>query len=328
MNFFTHLQPLVPLLSAVLVALLADAVTRLLVPDFRDRLDPLLGVPARMARRLHDKLNRAVRTRADRAGRGFIAFVMIMGVGGVLGIGLGAAAAMHPWAAPLVWFLCLRMGAPWGAGPAALRGGGPEILERFRVPVLVPTRTPDRHAVIRMIMETVATSVHLGGLSAIFWACVAVYAGIDGLAVAVFITTLQEADRVVTTPENAGTPFVQLFEITEKIINFVPARVAALLFVLAAFFVPKGRPGAAFRLMFNQGERHILIDSGWPIAAVSGALHVALPAGRGRNKWIGADDATARATDADLRRALWLHAVVSLLVILIFTAMIFLGLGS
>lgn len=318
------------MLSAVLAALLADAATRLVAADFRDRLDPVLGIPARFARRFHDKLNLAVRSRGTRAARGVVTFILIVLVGGILGVGFGALARENEWVAPFIWFLCLRAGAPWGAGVALLRKPewGADALQRYRVPVLVPTKSPDNHAVIRMVIEAAATSLHRGVLTPVFWAGLGVYVGVDPIAVAVLTVTLLEADRVIATPENAGTPFVHIFEIVEKIINFVPARVAALLYVLGALFVPGGRPGAAFLLMFRQGEKHILIDSGWPIAAVAGALNVALPAGRGRDGWIGGPTATARAGSGDLRRALWLHGVTSLLAVLIFAAMILLGLGS
>src|SRR5690242_11948101 len=104
MPFLHFLQPLIPVLSAVLVAILGDALLRLL-PQARDRLDPLLGIPARMADRLMNKLNRAERAKKTRASRGLITLLFMVIVAVALGGGAEALRRYYPEIEPVLWFL-------------------------------------------------------------------------------------------------------------------------------------------------------------------------------------------------------------------------------
>jgi adenosylcobinamide-phosphate synthase len=331
------LQPLTPMLSAVLVAIVADMLLRLL-PQARDRLDPLLGIPARFASRFDRKLNRRERSMNTRASRGVFTLLFMLAVGVALAVGAEALVKVQPEIEPMIWWLCLRITFPWTAAAELLKvlkdtkssaaTPGMAVLERRRVSVLVPTKNPDRHAVVRMLIEAAAQTLHRGLLAPVLWAVVAAFCNYPPLATAVFVTALLETERVIVTLDNADTPFAKPFQVIEAVINFVPARVAALLWVLGALFTPNASPAAALRGMFNQSESFKIVNSGWPVAAVAGALNVALPGGKKRDGWIGPSDATAKTDIGDVQRMVWLHAVTLGLTVLIFTATLFIAIGS
>lgn len=335
------LQPLAPVLSAILLATIADVVLRLF-SGARDRFDPLLGIPARMALRLETKLNRRERPRNVRYSRGIITLLIMIAIGLVLGFGLKEVAVMarsKGWMLePVIWFFCFRLTFPWTAGvdlvkqwkkpEKALLAEGFAILERRRVPILVASAKNDKHGLARMVIEATATSLHRGWLSAVLWGCVAALLDFSPIVTAVLIVTMMEAERVIATQDNAASPFVKPFETVEAVINFVPARVAALIFVLAAFFTPGAKPFIALGQMFGQSDAHRSYNSGWPVAAVAGAVDVALQTGGREQAWIGAKTATAQVVAKDVTRVVWLHGVAVGLSVLIFTAVLLLSLAA
>lgn len=337
MNFLTYLQPLTPTLSAILLATIADILLRLL-PQARDRLMPLLGLPSGLAQSLNRKLNRNQRSQDSRFNRGIISFVFMLSFGLILGLILQIIANRHITLEPVIWFLCFQLTFPWTAS-AELRkvltkpekqaiNGGLAVLDRRQVSVMVPSLNPDKHGIARMLVEATAASLHRGWLSPIIWGLAAKMLGWPPLLVAVTVVTLLEAERVLVTQQSKGSHFVVIFELIESIINFIPARIAALLWALGAFFTPGAKPFTALRAMFVQSAAHRAVNSGWPVAAVAGALNIALPGGKKRNLWVGAKNATAKAEPKDISRVIFLHAVTLALSVLIFTAMLLLSIGA
>lgn len=337
----TVLQPLAPLLSAVLLALVMDVLLRLLA-GVRDHVDPLLGIPSGMANWLQRKLNRVERSRVVLLARGRIALMAMVVLGVVLGwlsYGLGM---QFQWMGALIWFSCYRLTFGWTASVELLKianlsdkefvSKGLAVLQRRRVTgVSLPAR-PDRHAVIRAMIEAMALSLHRGWLSAVLWAMAGVYAGIPPLVMVVAVTCLLEGERIVTNEAGYAAGFAQAFEVIETVINFVPARIAALFWVLGAVFTPGARPLTALRAMFVHSSTHRALNDGWPMAAVAGALGVALHGGKKGTKdasaWVGPKNATAKAGKNDLKRILWLHAATVAVTALVLVAMLFLALAS
>lgn len=67
-------------LTILLIALLLDGTTRLLFPDFRDRMAPIGGVIAAASRFMQQKLNREYRESGILFVRGSIALVILLGL--------------------------------------------------------------------------------------------------------------------------------------------------------------------------------------------------------------------------------------------------------
>ena len=111
----------------------------------------------------------------------------------------------------------------------------------------------------------------------------------------------------------------------EALFGAVPARLAGLILALAAPFVPQARIGHALSVIARASHKHPSTKRGWPVAAMAGALGLALAAPPDPRRptptdpWIG--DGRARAIPADLRRAAMLFAVGCLLIALLLAAL-------
>ncbi|MGO8847042.1 MAG: cobalamin biosynthesis protein, partial [Methylocella sp.] len=96
----------------------------------------------------------------------------------------------------------------------------------------------------------------------------------------------------------------------DDLANFLPARLSALLIVIAAFLVPGASPRAAWRSVRRDARGHASPNGGWPEAAFAGALGVRLGGPRTyagvtvEDAWIGLGKAPFR---QDIRRALRLY---------------------
>ena len=59
-------------------------------------------------------------------------------------------------------------------------------------------------------------------------------------------------------------------------LNWLPARLAGLLIICGALFVPHGAPIRALRIMLRDSGKHVSPNAGWPEASSAGALDLAL----------------------------------------------------
>jgi adenosylcobinamide-phosphate synthase len=90
--------------------------------------------------------------------------------------------------------------------------------------------------------------------------------------------------------------------------NWLPARLTALLLLLAAALMPGARPAAGWRALRADAHRHRSPNAGWPEAATAGCLGLRLAGPRRYNgllvedAWMG--QGRACATPADIRSSL------------------------
>lgn len=96
----------------------------------------------------------------------------------------------------------------------------------------------------------------------------------------------------------------------ETLANWVPARLTALLFALAAGVVSRARPLAAIRVAAGQAGKCESRNRGWVIGAVAGALDMTLGGPRhwkngekSKEEWIGGQGTSARLDALALKRA-------------------------
>ena len=128
----------------------------------------------------------------------------------------------------------------------------------------------DKHASARASIEYLAENFCDHVLTPAMWY---ILLGMPGLLMARAINSM---DRVVgyRTPHYAayGWAAARL----DDAVCWLPARLSGFLLCIAAFFAPFCHPLSAFASMFKDAARFRSPNSGWPIAAIAGALNVAL----------------------------------------------------
>jgi len=140
----------------------------------------------------------------------------------------------------------------------------------------------------------------------VFWY---VLLGLPGLLLYKTVNTL---DSMVGYRNDKYRAFGWASARLDDAMNIVPARLAGLIIALAAIVAAKGRPLRAIRTMISDARHHKSPNSGWPEAAMAGALDLALGGPRKYpglvvdEKWIG--QGRARATIADIDRSLHLFS--------------------
>jgi adenosylcobinamide-phosphate synthase len=101
------------------------------------------------------------------------------------------------------------------------------------------------------------------------------------------------------------------------ILLFIPARLAAVYTVLGSILVPTANPILAVKIMLRDSGKHHSLNLGWTVAAMAGALDLALGGPSKVNaitwqgSWIG--DGTAKVTSLDIRRGLYLLVIACLI---------------
>ncbi len=316
----------VPPMVILLAAMLLDAV--LGDPPWLWRFVPHpVAIIGGIAGFLERKLNRAHRGPRDRLFRG-----ALVGAGmtvAAIAIGIGITELRRRWAwgwaveLALVWmmiaqqslFLHVRRVAK------ALTKDGVEGGRRA-VALIVGRDTAglDTHGVARAAIESCAESFADGVVGPVFW-----YAlfGMPGLLALKTVNTLDSMIGHRTEQYRAfGTVAARL----DDAMMLIPARIAALLLVVASAFVPRGRPRLAWSIMWKDHGKHDSPNAGWPEAAMAGAFDLALAGPRRYGTelvdkgWIGMG--RARATPGDIHSSLYLFAVACLLEIGIVVALV------
>jgi adenosylcobinamide-phosphate synthase len=171
--------------------------------------------------------------------------------------------------------------------------------------------TLDTHGVARAAIESCAESFADGVVGPVFW-----YAlfGFPGLLACKVVNTL---DSMIGHRSDQYRFFGMVSARLDDAMMLIPARIAGLLLVIAAAFVPRGRPRKAWQMMWLDHGKHDSPNAGWPEAAMAGALDLALAGPRRYDNevvdkgWIGRG--RARATPGDIHASLFMLVVACLL---------------
>ena len=300
------------------LALLLDALVGEFGPLFR-----VLPHPVTWAGSLVDwfdrRLNRPQRSERARAIRGLLVLVFMVALAAGAGWALHDLARSVPqgWAIEvLAVTLLLAQRSLFDHVRAVARGlerdglaGGRDAVSR------IVGRDPERldeHGVSRAAVESLAESFGDGVVAPVFWYLLL---GLPGLLVYKTVNTM---DSMIGYRTARHAAFGRAAARLDDVLNYMPARLAAVLIVVASVFVPRGKPGAAYRVMARDGGKHRSPNAGWPEAAMAGALGVALAGPRSydgeteNEAWLGGEF-PARIGPTDIRRALYLFAVACLL---------------
>jgi adenosylcobinamide-phosphate synthase len=160
----------------------------------------------------------------------------------------------------------------------------------------------DRHAVARAAIESTAESFADGVIAPLLWGLVL---GLPGMLV---YKTINTADSMIGHRTPRFLHFGRFAARLDDGANWLPARLAALLLLLAAFLTPGTTPAAGWHALQRDARHHRSPNAGWPEAAMAGALDLRLAGPRRyagdlvTDAWMG--KGRAAAMPADIRQAL------------------------
>lgn len=300
-------------LFILILAIGLDAVLGEMNALFRHLPHPVV-VMGRAIAQLDRRLNRPERSDGTRKMRGVLLVLIMVGAAALAGGLITFVARILPHAWILEVFVAATLIAQRGLFEhvndvaRALEHNGLEA-GRYAVSRIVG-RDPqalDEYGIARAGIESLAENFSDAVVAPVFWF---VIAGLPGLMVYKAVNTL---DSMVGYRNDKYRAFGWASARLDDVLNIVPARLAALILAVAAVFSAGGKPLAALKTVLTDSRHHKSPNSGWPEAAMAGALGLALGGPRKYpglvvdEKWIGAG--RARATIADMDRALSLFTV-------------------
>jgi len=146
----------------------------------------------------------------------------------------------------------------------------------------------DEPGIARAALESLSENFADGVVAPVFWYAIA---GLPGICACKAINT---ADSMIGYRSNKYAAFGKAAARLDDAANWIPARLAALMTVVAAALTGND-PAQALRVMWRDASTHASPNAGWPEAAFAGALGLALGGprtypGQGLKKhWIGGD---------------------------------------
>lgn len=305
-------------LALLLLALILDAAVGDFRPLYRVAPHPVAALGALIGW-LERRLNRERRGDKARLMRGALAVVAVVGLAWAVGWGVawGAGRLRYGWAVELTAIVVLIAGRGlFDHVRAVARALSRDGLAAGRAAVgHLVGRDPaslDAHGVARGALESLAENFGDGVVAPAFWYALL---GLPGLCAYKAVNTL---DSMIGHTAPRYRQFGMTAARLDDAVNWIPARLSALLLALAAVFVGGAHPARALAAMWRDGGRHRSPNAGWQEAALAGALGLALAGPRRYadgtvvdDPWIGGG--SARAGPADIRRGLWVYAVAYLL---------------
>jgi len=304
--------------AILFLALLLDALVGEFGPLFRILPHPV-ALMGGLIGWFDRRLNREQRSARTRVFRGSMVTLLMVGLAAVSGWFVLEVARRVPqgWIIEVIAVsLLIAQRSLFDHVRAVARGLDKHGLAGGRAAVaMIVGRDPetlDDHGVSRAAIESLAESFADGVVAPVFWYLLF---GLPGLLVYKAVNTMDSMIGYRTPRHDAfGRTAARL----DDVMNYVPARIAAALIVLASVFVPRGRPASAFRVMARDGGQHRSPNAGWPEAAMAGALGVALSGPRSyqgkmtAQPWVGGEF-SAQIGTGEIRRGLYLFVVACLL---------------
>lgn len=123
--------------------------------------------------------------------------------------------------------------------------------------------------VCRALIETVSENTSDGIIAPLF------YLAIGGPPLAMAYKALNTLDSMVGYPNERYRYLGWASARADDVANVIPARMTALIFILASFILRKNWRGA-WKVAWRDGRNHVSPNSGYPEAAVAGALGIQL----------------------------------------------------
>ena len=302
--------PVSALLAVVLLAMAVDLVAG--DPRWLYRILPHpVVVLGRFIGLLDRALNRQALPRGRRILLGGLCVLIVVTLAGGAGVLFHRVLSGLPFGWILEGLLASSLLAFRGLYDAVRRvaRGLDESLEAGRVAVShIVGRDPaslNAAGVGRAAAESAAENFSDGFVAPVFWFLLL---GLPGLLAYKAVNTL---DSMIGHRSARYEAFGKAAARLDDAVNLLPARLAGLLFVLAAWLLPSARGGAAWRTMRRDAPKHRSPNAGWQEAALAGALGLALAGPRQygglrvEDHWMG--DGRQEVTAEDLGRVLDLY---------------------
>ena len=288
------------------------------LPGFRQFFALPRSVTMLVAARADRRLNRLKRSRRSRKTRGALVVVFLVALAAVAGL-YGAEfcrSIADGWIVEtLLIATCVGLQRPVFAAGALRRAMARKSIDHARAVlgrvVEYETEAVDEHALARGSVELFAVRLCDGLVGPAFWYLVA---GLPGLFVYRVVTAMANE---LAYPTEKHAAFGAMAGAMDRLMNFIPTPMSALLIVVGTLFAPTARPLAAFRGMFGGAGAGRLPREGWTQGAIAGALGLSLSGPRrldgiaSPGAWIG--NGRARANATDIARAMWLYLITGFL---------------
>ena len=223
------------------------------------------------------RLNRLERGDTDRRVRGVLVALLIPGGAAAFGFAVawGARHIGHVWPVEVLLIALsvsqksLRRHVRDVARALAFGGlaTGRQAVGRI---VGRDPETLDEYGVARAAIESLAENFGDGVVGPVFWYMLL---GLPGMLAFKAINTL---DSMVGHRTERYRAFGWASARLDDLVNLVPARLAGLMIAAGAVFTADGRAGNALVTMRRDAMKHASPNSGWPEAAMAGALGLAL----------------------------------------------------
>jgi adenosylcobinamide-phosphate synthase len=173
----------------------------------------------------------------------------------------------------------------------------------------------DNHGIARAAIESLSENFSDGVVAPIFWTA------LFGLPGALTYKMLNTADSMIGHKNDRYLYFGWAAARLDDLANFIPARLSALTLCLAAFIWSRNEAKRSWIAIRHDAKKHISINSGYPEAAMAGALNLKLAGPREYNdqtlegQWIGSANggSVAEATPEDINKGLALYINACLL---------------
>jgi len=299
-------------LLVLLLALAIDLACGDMAVVFRYLPHPVVVV-GRGARFFDSRLNRPSRSDNERRLRGVVIVVMLVGAAAVLGWAINEYLHIvhYAWAIEaLLVAVLLTQRSLFEHVAAVGRVLQSEGLEAARQAVAKTTgrdlESLDEFGVARAAIQSLFDNFSADLIAPAFWYLLF---GLPGLFAYKAANTL---DSIIGHRAPKYLEFGWAAARFDDALNWIPARLTAMLIALAALVLPGTKSSEAVRTVFADAKKHRSPNAGWPESAAAGALGVALGGPRRylgtvmNEPWLG--DGRARATVGDIGRALTLYA--------------------
>jgi adenosylcobinamide-phosphate synthase len=155
---------------------------------------------------------------------------------------------------------------------ALQRGELDEARQALAMIVGRDTAQLDEAGILRATVETLAENASDGVIAPLFYLC------LGGPVAGLLYKAVNTLDSMIGYKNQRYLHFGRVAAKLDDLLNWIPARLTAVLLVVAAWLTGLDGPGA-WRMMRRDAKGHLSPNAGWPEAAAAGALGLQLGGG-------------------------------------------------